>query len=186
MDRTKRLFTTLFLVLVIMLMFLPFITTFNEFLTRILLTLSWYRWIQNLVVPFEIRTILYVTHIFHFQTMGSDTAISIMKDGGWHKVIISWNCIGWQSLIILILTLITGLQGDFNKVSKMEVIIIGVLGTFLVNILRITSVLVIFKFFGYLPAMIFHDYFANIAIIAWFFLFWWFSYAYVLEEKSTD
>ena len=184
MDKTKKTFSTLFLILVFLLMFLPFVTTFNELLTRFVLQFQWYRAIEQIVVPFEIRSIIAFLKIFHIEAVGSSTSISIQESGVWQRMWISWNCVGWQSGILLVLTLITALQGNFKMLSKVETIAIGILGTFLVNILRLSTVVVIFKYFGHLPALIFHDYFANIAIIVWLFFFWWFSYSFVLEPEN--
>lgn len=185
MNKTKRTFSTLFLILVFLLMFLPFITTFNELLTRLFLHFAWYRVIENFIVPFEIRTIIATLRIFYIDAIGSNTSLSIMKDGSWQRMWISWNCIGWQSAILIVFTLLSGLQGNYKKSSKLEAIIIGISGTFLINIFRMSAVVVVFKYFGYLPAVIFHDYAANIAIIFWLFFFWWFVYRFVLEEKPV-
>jgi hypothetical protein len=35
-------------------------------------------------------------------------------------------------------------------------------------------------------ASLIHDYFAALTTIGWLMFFWYFSYAYVLEEKNTD
>ncbi|OGD92418.1 hypothetical protein A3C33_04580 [Candidatus Curtissbacteria bacterium RIFCSPHIGHO2_02_FULL_42_58] len=94
------------------------------------------------------------------------------------------NCIGWQSLVLFGLTVFTGFGGKFTKISLLQAFMIGVLGTFLMNVLRITVVALIAFFAGRLPAVIFHDYFSVVVTIGWLFFFWWFSYAFVLEERS--
>jgi exosortase/archaeosortase family protein len=186
MNKAKSTFSTLFLVLVVLLMFLPFITTFNEFLTRVFLRLEWYRVIENFVVPFEVRSIVAVLRLFGMEVSGSNTTISVTVNGALQTMWISWNCIGWQSAILLVFTLFTGLQGSYKISSKVETIIIGILGTFVMNIFRMSLVVIIFKYFGHLPALIFHDYFANVAIIAWLFFYWWFCYRFVLEEEARS
>lgn len=178
----KRTFSTLFLLLVFLLMFLPFVTTFNEVLTRILLKFQWYRAIESMIVPLEVKSVVAVLKFFRIEAVGSATSISILKEGAWQRMWISWNCVGWQSALLIVLTLFTGLQGDYRKLSKVEAITIGILGTMLVNIIRLSAVVLIFYFVGYLPALFFHDYLANIAIIIWLFFFWWFVYKFVLED----
>jgi exosortase/archaeosortase family protein len=184
MPKSKETFKNLFLALIILLLVMPFITTFNEFLTAWFLRFGWYRGIESIVVPFEVRSVVGTLHFLQIQAVGSNTTLSFVKDGDWQRIWIAWNCVGWQSLIVLIMTLVTGLQGGFSKLSKLQVVLVGVLGIFLVNIARISLVVIIFKYIGYLPAVIFHDYFANLAMVAWLFFFWWFSYKFILEETA--
>lgn len=102
------------------------------------------------------------------------------------SIIISWNCIGWQSLILLLITLITGLQGPYYWGSKLHTIIIGVLGTFWVNIMRITVVVLIAQYVNTMWAMIFHDYFSTFITVIWLLFFWWFAYAFVLIRERNS
>jgi len=183
---SKRIFSTLFIILIILLMVMPFVTTFNEFLTSWVLKFGWYKSIENLVLPFEIKAVVGFLWLLHIEAIGSPTTLSIVREGSWQKIWVSWNCVGWQSLIVFLLTLATGFSGNYTKLSKVETILIGILGIFLVNLARINAVVLIFKFAGYLPAVIFHDYFANMAIVVWFFFFWWFSYSFILETKNAD
>jgi hypothetical protein len=34
-------------------------------------------------------------------------------------------------------------------------------------------------------AMIIHDYFASFVALVWMLFFWWFSYRYILEDKTV-
>ena len=60
---------------------------------------------------------------------------------------------------------------------------IGLLGTFLVNLLRIVFTVILLVVSRPLFAMVFHDYLAAIMTIIWLVIFWWFAYSFVLEEK---
>lgn len=92
---------------------------------------------------------------------------------------------GWQSLLFFIITAFVGLQGDrYSNLSKFKALIIGLLGTFLVNLFRITIVTLIAFYFGQSVAIIFHDYGSTLVVIAWLFVFWWFVYSYVLESND--
>lgn len=100
---------------------------------------------------------------------------------------IAWNCIGWQSLLFFIITTFVGLQGDrYTNFSKVKALMIGMLGTFLINLFRIAVVAVIAFYFGQNIAIIFHDYGSTMVVIIWLLGFWWFSYSFVLEEKYSD
>lgn len=180
-STTKSTFGTLFLLLAAVLLILPFITTFNEFLTSVVMKIKLYRLIQDLIVPYQVKMITVILRLFGMTVYPGLTTVSFGRAIG-QSVEISWNCIGWQSLILLIISLFTGLQGPYRIYSKFQTVVIGFLGTFLVNLIRITLVILITYYFGRLPGMIFHDYFSTIMIIAWLFFFWWFSFSFVLEK----
>ena len=60
---------------------------------------------------------------------------------------------------------------------------LGLIGTFMLNLLRISLVVLVFYFWGKLPATIIHNYGSVILTILWLFLFWWFIYSYVSDAK---
>ena len=183
---TKSTFLTIFLLLAVILITAPFLTTLNELLTAILLKIGWYRAIQDFIVPFETRMIVVVVRFLGQQAEASSSSISLLRDGRWQRIIISWNCIGWQSILILGVTFLTGLQGAHTRASKIECLLIGILGTFLVNILRISLVALMIVYIGGIPATVIHDYSSVFILILWLFAFWWFAYKYVLEPKSSS
>jgi exosortase/archaeosortase family protein len=169
----------------ILLMVLPFITTFNEFLTRIVETTGLDAVLTNWIVPFEARMIAVILELVGIPTQVSPSTLYLEKGSLFLPVFISWNCVGWQSFILFGATLITGLQGPFTKVSKIESVIVGLLGTFLMNLLRMSLVATIAYFFGQLPAVIFHDYGGTIMILVWLFAYWWFCHDWLLEPMET-
>lgn len=183
----KQIFSRIFLILALVLMAMPFLTTFNDVLTRLVMSLDGYRVIQNYIVPWEIRMVGVLLYPFGFKpaVMGEYLAITSGKTPFLIEII--WNCVGWQSLLFFIITAFVGLQGDkYTNFSKIKALIIGFLGTFLVNLLRIAVVAVSAYFFGQNVAIIFHDYGSTLIVIGWLFVFWWFSYSYVLEERITS
>lgn len=184
---SKQTFIAVFLVLVLVLMAMPFITTFNDLLTRAVMSLKAYRFIQDYVVPWEVRMAGVVLLPFGFKPAILGEYLALKGGQTPFLVEITWNCIGWQSLLFFLLTAWVGLQGDrYTGLSKMKAWMIGFLGTFLVNIFRIAGVTLIAYYFGQNVAMIFHDYGSTLTIIAWLFVFWWLSYSFVLEEKGVS
>ncbi len=178
----KSNFKLLFIILSVSLLVLPLVTTFNELLTTLIMRIEAYRLIQNFIVPIETKMVTVVLRLFGLPAFPTLTSVNIgnVTTIG-NNVTISWNCIGWQSFILLLISFATGLQGDFHSSGKFKTIIIGVLGTFLINIIRISLVAIISFRISPLLALIFHDYFSTLFIILWLFFFWWFSYTYVLE-----
>lgn len=188
MPTPKRTFKLIFLFTTILLLVLPAITTFNELLTSLVMRIEVYRYIQNLIVPLQARMITVVVRLFGISASATATGVLIGASTNTvgNQVTIAWNCIGWQSFILFAITLATGLQGPYTLVSRFQTIAIGILGTFLVNITRISLVVLVAHYISRPAGVIFHDYFSTAMTVSWLFLFWWFAFAYVLEKpKST-
>jgi exosortase/archaeosortase family protein len=165
----------------ILLIILPFITTFNEFLTRVVETIGLDKILADWVVPFEARMIAVLLEMVGIPTQVSPSTIYLNKGGLFLPVYISWNCVGWQSFILYVVTLVTGLQGNYTRTSKIETAVVGFLGTFLMNLFRIASVAVVAYHWGHVPAVIYHDYGGTIIILLWLFFFWWFCHRWLLD-----
>ena len=180
----KKTFIYIFLILVFVLMFMPFVTTFNDILTRVVMNLDAYKFIQNYVVPWEIRMVGVILYPFGFQPAVVGEYLAIGKEQPF-LIEIAWNCVGWQSLLFFVLTSWIGLQGDrYTNLSKVKAWLIGFLGTFLVNLGRIAFVVIIAFYFGQNVAIIFHDYGSTLAVLGWLFIYWWFSYSFVLASRE--
>ncbi|MBI2021506.1 exosortase/archaeosortase family protein [Candidatus Daviesbacteria bacterium] len=185
-NNQKQTFLYIFLILVLMLVILPFMNTFNDLLTRMVIRLDYYKVIQNIVVPWEIRMVGVILYPLGFkpEVVGEYLAINSGKSP--FLIELAWNCIGWQSLLFFIMTGWIGFQGEkYTNISKVKAWLIGLLGTFLINLIRIVVVVLIAYFFGQRVGIIFHDWGSTLAIVGWLFLFWWFSYSFVLEEKKN-
>lgn len=181
---TRETFITIFLILVLVLTLLPFMATFNDILTRIVINLKGYWLIRDFIVPFEVKMVGGILTLFGMQVALTKEYV-VLGDTQPFLAEIVWNCIGWQSLLFFILTCWVGLQGDrYTNTSKIKALIIGLLGTFLVNIVRIVVVILVAYYMGQLTAAVVHEYGSLIVSISWLFFFWWFSYSFVLEDKS--
>ena len=167
-----------------LLLVLPFITTFNEFLTKAVIELRLDGILTDWVVPTEVRFIALILQPFGIQAEVSHAALYLSPPGSTFPipVYISWNCVGWQSFILFGITLITGLQGRIPRKRKIQVIALGLLGTFWMNLLRMSSVAVVAYFFGQLPAVIFHDYGGTLIILVWLVVFWYTLFNYFLAD----
>lgn len=186
--RQKQTFKKLFAGIAILLGVLPFIVTFSAALTGLFNRVGAYVWLQDIVVPIEARMVAVVLKLVNIHgkvTPGANFAMLLERAGGDPlPVRLEWNCLGWQSLVLLGLTLITGLRGDWKWISRIEVIVIGVLGTFLINIFRMATIVTLAYYVNDVAAMIVHDYFAAFVALVWLAFFWWFSYSFVLEPKT--
>ena len=189
MDQ-KSTFKLLLAVLVIMLVTLPFVTTFNSVLTDMINEIGLYRVMQGLVVPFESRLIVTLIRFFGIPAFlapaGERASFYLLKGTEYLPVQLQWNCLGWQSLLLLSLSFLVGLSGNFTRLSKLECILIGFLGTFLSNIFRMVFIITGIYYVNTVFALLIHDYFAALTTVSWLFFFWWFSYSFVLEDKHAN
>jgi len=175
-------FSVLFMVTALLLMTMPFISTFNEFLTSLFLKWRLYRVLEEWVVPYQARVLAGLFGLF-------PVSVKATSEGVWlsgNFLELQWNCLGWQSAVLLLASFLTGFQGKFTKTSRVEVILIGTLGTYLVNFMRMFIVGFFAVFVGKGAAGIFHDWFSLNLVLVWFFFFWWFSYSFVLEDKNAN
>lgn len=184
--KQKRIFKILIVLLVIMLTLLPFVTTFNSALTKAINSLGLYKSMQSTLVPFESKIVVGIVRAFNIPAfMASKNEVEsfyLLKGSEYFPVQIQWNCLGWQSMLLLLISFVFGLEGQYKNMSKLECIIIGILGTFLVNVARMVFIVIGVYFYSTVFALLVHDYFAAFVTIAWLIFFWYFSYAYVLEE----
>ena len=183
----KTTFKKLFAGVAILMAVLPFIVTFSALLTTLFNKIGWYVLLQEWVVPFEARLVavlLKVVGITGVITPDSHFAMVLERPGDTPlPVDLQWNCLGWQSLVMLALTLSTGLRGDWSRFTKLQVIVLGVLGTFLINVFRMAIITSLAYYVNHIAAMIIHDYFAAFVALIWLVFFWWFSYSYILEPR---
>ena len=165
---------------------LPFVVTFNDFLTKIVEGTGLYRLIQGMIVPTLVRMVgAVLRYCFGVQVGISSSSVYLQGAGFPVEIYISWNCVGWQSLVLFLFTLVTGLQGPYTLRSKVKCLLLGAEGTFLVNLLRVVLSCLLAFHFGYLPAVIFHDYLGTLLLIVWLGIFWYFSFEMVLEQKGV-
>jgi len=186
MNASKQTFTTLFLILVILLIFLPFFLTFSDILTRIVIALDYFHIIRDVIVPWEIRMVSVLLIPFGLKPSIAGEYLAISKSTGPFLIEIAWNCVGWQSILFFIITGWVGFQGDkYTNNSKYKAWLIGFLGTTIMNLFRIAIIVVFAYYLNQQVAMIVHDYGSMFFTMGWLFFYWWFSYSYVLEEKNV-
>lgn len=180
----KQTFVTIFLILVLALSFLPFLSAFNDLLTRLVISLDYYKVIEDFIVPWEIRMVGVLLYPLGLKPIVAGDYLAIGGVSSPMLIEIAWNCIGWQSLLFFVITCWIGFQGErYTLLSKLKAWLIGFLGTFLINLLRISLVVLVALFFGQKVAIIIHDYGSLLVIIGWLFFFWYFTYAFILEKK---
>jgi exosortase/archaeosortase family protein len=181
-----KVFQRIIVVASITFIILPFVTTFNEFLTKVVESFELVALIQGFIAPFIVRIVAVL-----LRTLGVPVSISgsnLFLTGGWMplRVYINWNCIGWQSFVLLAFTFLTGLQGPYTRRSKLMTVLIGLEGTFLLNILRILIPTLLAGNSGYLQAILFHDYLGTLFTLLWMGIFWNYVFENLLLRRPTE
>jgi len=180
-----RVYRKLILYAAFILMILPFMTTFNETLTKLVEGVGLVGVIQGLIAPFLVKAVASI--LGALGVPGSVSGSTLYLTGGWMplEIYVSWNCIGWQSFVLLALTTVTGFQGRYTLRSKALTVLIGLEGTFIVNIVRILIPTFLAHWYGYIPALIFHDYFGTLITILWMGAYWSLSFRSILVKADA-
>lgn len=121
---------------------------------------------------------------FGIEAVMSQSSLYLSGWGRFAVVQISWNCIGWQGFILFLVTLVTGLQGPYTWPSRLQCLVLGAVGAFTMNLVRIVLVAVVAFFLGRTPAIFFHDYASTLLTIGWLITFWFCAFTLILEEKQ--
>jgi len=183
-PRTPRVFALLLAVAAVMLVVPPFVSTFDDLLTAIGMRLGIAAPLQW-IVPAEVRVTVGLLNLLGIHAAAAGNQLVVWNlSGAPQTLFISWNCVGWQSLILLGLSLMVGLRGPMTLADRIQVIAFGVLGTVLVNIARITVVCLLASLAGYLPAVLFHDYGGTLLLVGWLFTFWLIAYRWLVPDQG--
>lgn len=165
-------------------MLLPFVSAFNDGLTRLILSLKGYRVISEFIIPIEIKWVVVLLRSIGVDAYATHEYILIKQSQRGILVELIWNCVGWQSLIMFAITALVGIQSRFTFLSKVKAIILGLVGTIMINTIRVCIVILLFYYVNKSIGIVFHDYGALLTNSIWLFCFWRFVYSYVLEERQ--
>lgn len=177
---------TLLALLCALLMLLPLVTTFDDLLTAWAMQLGANNPLQA-IVPAEARMVVGLLGVAGIRAAASGSHLVVWDGAGaMHTLFISWNCIGWQSLVLLGVSFLSGLRGSHPIEARVQVIVIGVAGTMLLNLLRVAAVAGIAATVGVTPAVLFHDYGGTLLVIAFLFGFWIFVQRWILGAAPSD
>src|SRR5437870_11328013 len=128
-PRTTPVFAMLLAVAAVLLVVLPFVSTFDDLLTVIGMKLGIAAPLQW-IVPAEVRVTVVTLGLFGIHAGAAGNQLVVWNSSGAAQTLfISWNCVGWQSLILLGLSLMVGLRGSMSLASRVQVIVLGVLAS---------------------------------------------------------
>jgi exosortase/archaeosortase family protein len=169
-----------------LLMMLPLVTTFDDLLTSWALQLGANNPLSA-VVPVESRMVVGLLTALGIRADAAGSHLVVWDAAGsMHVLLISWNCIGWQSLVLLGVSFMSGLRGRHPLEARTQVVVIGVAGTMLLNLLRVAAVAALAATWGQTPAILFHDYGGTLLMIGWLFAFWLFVQRWILPSDPSN
>jgi exosortase/archaeosortase family protein len=169
-----------------LLMVLPLVTTFDDFLTGWALQLGADNPLQA-IVPVEARMVVTLLTALGIHSAAAGSDIVVWDQGGsMHLMLISWNCIGWQSLVLLGVSFFTGLRGRQPLEARAQVVVIGIAGTMLLNLSRVAAVAALAATWGQTPAILFHDYGGTLLVVGWLFAFWALAQRWILPSDPSE
>ena len=176
---------TLLAGLSLILLALPFVTTYNDLLTVWAMRLGVAQPLQS-VSPVEARMVVALLQLIGIHAAAAGSQLVVWGPGGTAtNLFISWNCIGWQSLVLLGASLAVGLRGGYSGEARVQVVLVGLLGTVLVNLVRVALVCLLAVVAGRTPALLFHDYVGTLMTIAWLFVFWTYAQRWLLADRPS-
>ena len=182
---TRRAYIVLLACTCCLLLVLPFVTSFNDLLTAGAMQLGIAGPLQS-VAPMEVRMVVAVVNLVGIHAGAAGSQLVVWNGAGQPQTLfISWNCVGWQSLVLLGLSLVSGLRGQYTTAARVQVALLGLTGTLCMNLLRITAVCLLAASLGRVPAILFHDYGGTLLTLAWLLLFWGLAYRWILPEPGV-
>src|SRR6266567_3609635 len=104
--RHKETLASLFFFLTITLMLLPLLLTFNDVITKFVERFALYPFLEHVIVPFQARVLQVLLQYSGFHTTAYQDGILVQGK----QLQIGWNCLGWQSLLFFIASLLIGLR----------------------------------------------------------------------------
>ena len=75
---------------------------------------------------------------------------------------IGWNSVGWQSLVLLLFSGVTGLEGDWTPKSKLKCTLLGLESIVVINFTRIVAIALVLLKWGPSSAVMFHDHLSQL------------------------
>jgi len=89
-----------------------------------------------------------------------------------YRAIVSWSCAGSHSLFLYSFMVLLFLRGtSISRTRKIIYVVVGAVGTFFVNILRIVAILLAGVNHGASLAATFHEFYGEFFFIAWMFIY---------------
>jgi exosortase/archaeosortase family protein len=99
-------------------------------------------------------------------------SLTVTLGGNTATVAIAWACAGVQSLLLYVVIIFVFFKkAEISAFRKLAYFVIGLFGTFFVNVLRVTSILLIMLASGKAAGEVFHNTYGEMYSVIWILLF---------------
>ena len=162
---------TIIIAAALVLLTLPLILTFNDLLASLASATGFDKLVSS-IVPFETTAVGDL--LKGLGLPAGSNAGSVWLGAGFIPVtaVVDWNCAGWQGFALFGVTSVIGLEEVRTSRSRALVILAGIAGVFIVNVLRIFAVVLLGYYAGYPAALLFHNYGGAVMTLAYLLAFW--------------
>jgi len=181
MSAGRRVAVVLAGVAAVLLVLTPFVATLDDLLAALAQRSGLDALVAGIAAP-EARMVAAALNLLGVQATSDGATLWVF---GAHpvKLVLGWNCVGWQGIVIFGITLLVGLRHQESWEPYVHLIAIGIFGTVVVNLARIVLVSILAANAGYYPAIFVHDWAATLFTIAWLAGFWVFAQRWILESE---
>jgi len=138
-------------------------------------------------VPITVFGASFVLNLLGYGTQtfpgGADgLGLTVTRATNTYSAIVSWSCAGSHSLFIYSFMIMLFLRGtNITRTRKIIYVVVGAVGTFFVNILRIVAILLAGVNSGASLAATFHEFYGEFFFIVWMFVY--LTILYLLETR---
>jgi thaumarchaeosortase len=129
-------------------------------------------------VPVTVSGAAYILNLLGYGTQtfsGGEDGLGLIVTGAnekTYRAIVSWSCAGSHSLFLYSFMIMLFLRGtSISRTRKIIYVVVGAVGTFFVNILRIVSILLAGVNHGASLAATFHEFYGEFFFIVWMFIY---------------
>lgn len=147
-------------------------------------------WLLQLFVPPIVSVAAFFLNSLGYPTTTTpyaDGHLLLLRKAGGHNMNLQvyWPCAGVHSLVIYtFLILLFFKNAEISKKKKFMYIIVGAIGTFMANTLRIVSIGIIGAESGPPASHLFHEYFGELFFIAWIVVYMVTVFLYESRHKT--
>jgi len=155
----------------LLLLTLPLATTINALLTSAAIA-THLQVLISVIVPYEGQGAAFLLRTLSLPAGSAGNLLWVSGTSLPVVALIGWNCVGWQSFVLFGVSAVIGLQNVSGRAARVMLLLAGVFSIFLLNILRISLIVLLSYRVGYMQALLFHNYGGTILTLLWLLVFW--------------
>jgi len=161
----------------------PVLSTFGELLTNAAMVAGLDEALGQWIAPLEGRLAHGVLALVGLRSWPDGALLAVSDGARSTAVYISWNCVGWQTLLFLGVSMVAGLQGAYTRSSRLGTALVGILGLVALNVMRIAVVAMVSLYLGRVAATVVHDQGTIISTVAYLMAYWTFAFRALLVPR---